>query len=566
MTTKMKRIHIILALALLLPACNRAVAPEVPEGGLIRVGGVEAEVELTKAVDAESIDWLSGLLKEGIDITYGLDKDHTASRLARLTLLDEPQDGDPYSFLYQDVQIPVPGRWMGNGAHFFEGQYVPAELEAGSAMTTLLTDRDGEYFSSNINLISLLIGGEAVECTEADDTYTVRVVITEGENAEYVRSYLCTVDKDTLAIRSLEEEDGFYSCTVEYGGDPIPFAGVLEKAMQKTRTLTYHLTIGGEDMDRVYKVPSDWPFSLGVYEMTFWKDAAHTAETENLVPADGKDYEFWVTEGTGTAQSGSLPFTLADIESANYITALLRKHGQIFARSTRETGSTETQFFLYDGTIIRMEILRNDGAAPIQQGTIGDEAYFEIDLDGNVRTSIYLSDMSDAPLADFTDTEGEYYGRNYQLLWYLLDSTLAPVSETADTITFSATSPYYETEDGPAVCVYTVDRNSLTLLSGDEPGGRLEVTAGANAAPFMSAFAAAMADSRTVTCHFTSYGETKDIVCRIPSAWDVNLIMTGTALSEEPQYYADADWTKPVDPVIPAYSGDIEIWATCVQG
>ena len=46
----------------------------------------------------------------------------------------------------------------------------------------------------------------------------------------------------------------------------------------------------------------------------------------------------------------------------------------------------------------------------------------------------------------------------------------------------------------------------------------------------------------------------------------MNLIMTGTALSEESQYYADADWTKPVDPVIPAYSGDIEIWATCVQG
>ena len=153
MTTKMKRIHIILALTLLLPACNRAVAPEVPEGDLIRVGGVEAEVELTKAVDAESIDWLSGLLKEGIDITYGLDKDHTASRLARLTLLDEPQDGDPYSFLYQDVQIPVPGRWMGNGAHFFEGQYVPAELEAGSAMTTLLTDqRDYTQLSRYVSL------------------------------------------------------------------------------------------------------------------------------------------------------------------------------------------------------------------------------------------------------------------------------------------------------------------------------------------------------------------------------------------------------------------------------
>ena len=140
MTIRMKKRYLIWALALALPACKQAETPVVPEGDLIRVGGVETGVSLTKAVDAESVDWLAPLLKEGIGISYGLDKDRSTARMARLTLLDEPRDGDPYSFLYSDVQVPVPGRWMGNGAHFFEGQYVPAELE-GSAMETLLSDQ-----------------------------------------------------------------------------------------------------------------------------------------------------------------------------------------------------------------------------------------------------------------------------------------------------------------------------------------------------------------------------------------------------------------------------------------
>ena len=145
LTMMTKTRNIILGLLLLVPlACQRG---EVPEGDLIRVGGVEADVEVETKADAETVDWLVPLLREGMDITYGLDKDRTTAREVRLTLRKEDVL-DKYSFLYRDSGLP--GRWMGNGAHFFEGVYIPQALTEG---TDLLQDqRDYTQLSHYLSL------------------------------------------------------------------------------------------------------------------------------------------------------------------------------------------------------------------------------------------------------------------------------------------------------------------------------------------------------------------------------------------------------------------------------
>ena len=145
LTMMTKTRNIILGLLLLVPlACRRG---EVPEGDLIRVGGVEADVEVETKADAETVDWLVPLLREGMDITYGLDKDRTTAREVRLTLRKEDVL-DKYSFLYRDSGLP--GRWMGNGAHFFEGVYIPQALTEGADL--LQDQRDYTQLSHYLSL------------------------------------------------------------------------------------------------------------------------------------------------------------------------------------------------------------------------------------------------------------------------------------------------------------------------------------------------------------------------------------------------------------------------------
>ena len=142
MIKRMKKTLIYLACALLLtPACRRAdvggVQPAPTDA--IRVEGV------TKADAAETIPWLEAALKEGLDITYGLNRDRSTKRVSVLKLQD---DGTTYSFLYKDTGTP--GVWMGNGAHFFEGEYIPQELSSGADLT--LDQRDYTALSHYLSL------------------------------------------------------------------------------------------------------------------------------------------------------------------------------------------------------------------------------------------------------------------------------------------------------------------------------------------------------------------------------------------------------------------------------
>ena len=75
-----------------------------------------------------------------------------------------------------------------------------------------------------------------------------------------------------------------------------------------------------------------------------------------------------------------------------------------------------------------------------------------------------------------------------------------------------------------------------------------------------------MADSRTVTCHYLTAGGTKDIVWQIPSAWEAEVVPTVYIDGGSPFCSSSAEMNQPVGSVIPAYSGDVEIWCTVGLG
>ena len=149
-------------------------------GSVIRVGGISADLmtvsaaatragdpgeetsvdeEILPRVDAEEIDWLRTPLFDGLDITYGKASDRSTSRVAVLKLLQDPEnsgsikysvDGNSrlaeYSFMYRDDKTgdvtSNPAIWYDNGAHFFEGLYLPNEIKYDGATKTVADVND----------------------------------------------------------------------------------------------------------------------------------------------------------------------------------------------------------------------------------------------------------------------------------------------------------------------------------------------------------------------------------------------------------------------------------------
>ena len=152
---------------LLLPtACqetDESVAHEAdtPAGSVIHIGGISADELLATAAatraegdatvsseeevqrtDAENLEWLRGPLFSGLDITYGKANPRSNSRVAILKL-EETSPGSQtisysegglaeYSFKYRHdtsgEPTENPAIWYDNGAHFFEGIYVPDRI------------------------------------------------------------------------------------------------------------------------------------------------------------------------------------------------------------------------------------------------------------------------------------------------------------------------------------------------------------------------------------------------------------------------------------------------------
>ena len=166
----MKKLIYIGALAcLLLTGCQDsdelAGGGNITEDNVIHLGGISTDGLVASAVvtrtdppavdeenvqrtDAENISWLVGPLKDGLDITYGKNGNpRTNERVAILKLLTNESDGsikyseDPvthdkvaeYSFLYRDNEngepTENPAIWYDNGAHYFEGLYIPTRIK-----------------------------------------------------------------------------------------------------------------------------------------------------------------------------------------------------------------------------------------------------------------------------------------------------------------------------------------------------------------------------------------------------------------------------------------------------
>lgn len=205
----MKRHYLYLLASVLWVACTESVLDEsytIPHENVIQVGGVETDelsvsTELTRATegerkDAETEVWLRTPLKDGLDITYGrVNGTNTEKAVAKLKLVvnNAPQDGQDYGTynsdkgyneknglavytfrtLNQDGTEGNPAIWFGNGAHYFQGVYVPENIrygttntaknpedidKAGGTAPNLTTDLSATGDDSNFTLLERYLG------------------------------------------------------------------------------------------------------------------------------------------------------------------------------------------------------------------------------------------------------------------------------------------------------------------------------------------------------------------------------------------------------------------------
>lgn len=96
--------------------------------GTVSTEDMAAAAPLTKAAaEARTIDWLSDALKLGLDITY------LKGQTRQKALLKLATDGSIYSLTAYDKDgnlTAMPAKWLDNGAHTFQGVYVPEALKS----------------------------------------------------------------------------------------------------------------------------------------------------------------------------------------------------------------------------------------------------------------------------------------------------------------------------------------------------------------------------------------------------------------------------------------------------
>ncbi len=182
--------------AVLLSACTDNLTEEpnhVSDEAIIQIGGVETDeisvsYELTRAgdatpQDAETVPWLrTPFLTTGLDITYGrVNGGDDEKAVAKLKLVKDDSNSDGgykvenglavYTFntLNQSGDETTPAIWFGNGAHYFQGVYVPDNIrygatgqpenaegidKAGGTAPNLTTDLSSTADGCNFNLLA----------------------------------------------------------------------------------------------------------------------------------------------------------------------------------------------------------------------------------------------------------------------------------------------------------------------------------------------------------------------------------------------------------------------------
>lgn len=200
----MRRYNIYFLASAFLFACTDNLTEQhsiVTDEDIIQIGGVETDelsvsYELTRATDgekqdAETVDWLLSPLKSGLDITYGkVDGNADEKAVAKLKLIDNsnaPKDGKDYGTYNSDKGYneknglavytfntlnesgaeTTPAIWFGNGAHYFQGVYVPDKIKYTSAVSEidtqdkapgLTTDLSATGDNSNFTLLERYLG------------------------------------------------------------------------------------------------------------------------------------------------------------------------------------------------------------------------------------------------------------------------------------------------------------------------------------------------------------------------------------------------------------------------
>ncbi len=155
------------------------------------------------------------------------------------------------------------------------------------------TNADGEHYAYDLTLTNLLSFGEIRDAERTGDTVTFRYYYDfDDTGSETLTVTVDVSDASAPQIETMETgtgDDGMIM-TLTRGGE-IPFEKELNKAFEKTRTITCHYEEAG---DAVYVLPADWSFTVSLYDnLAFYSDAAMTQQLPRPLPGDGKDYELW---------------------------------------------------------------------------------------------------------------------------------------------------------------------------------------------------------------------------------------------------------------------------------
>ena len=176
----------------------------------------------------------------------------------------------------------------------------PTDEFAGDPPAVPLTDSMGRYYADNAFLLYPLLDETADVQTALEHNGKDVTVFAGLDGGEYCTF---TVDRKTLHIREYYESWDDRTVRVTLADDaymPPTRAGAALMDAGQARTLTYHTYLSGYEKDYVFEIPADWEFSLEVYgDIRFFDDAGQTKEVENLIPADGKDREIWVSDAKG---------------------------------------------------------------------------------------------------------------------------------------------------------------------------------------------------------------------------------------------------------------------------
>ena len=176
----------------------------------------------------------------------------------------------------------------------------PMDEFAGDPPAVPLTDSRGRYYENNAFLLYPLLDETADVKIAAEyngKDITVFAELDSGEHCTY------TVDRKTLLIREYCQSWNARTFQVTAADEayvtPTGAGAALTDAGQ-TRTLTYHTYLSGHEKDYVFEIPGSWAFSLGAYgDIRFFGNEGQTDEIDNLIPADGGDYEVWVSDAKG---------------------------------------------------------------------------------------------------------------------------------------------------------------------------------------------------------------------------------------------------------------------------